>query len=272
MCSFTFVHIVHLNRSMSDTQRMKFLGDMLYPTPEDIKDTGLIKIILIFNIFFIYLYMEKIKIYCLYEPHTCKIRYIGRTKVDLRKRLTQHISKARNATKYNLNPQGSYKTNWINSLLKNGIRPGIRLLTVIEGWEQSHQYEKELIQKHLLKHELVNGDDRGPGGLSKNISKSSNAQRILKIKSFYANEDNKKNFYNKVYVYDLEGKLVNEYQSVKFIEQDLGISKTKITNHMNRHNSGKIPYDIEGFFFSHKKYDTYPYIRLKNISTSPPKE
>ena len=40
MCSFTFVHIVHLNRSMSDTQRMKFLGDILYPTPEDIKDTG----------------------------------------------------------------------------------------------------------------------------------------------------------------------------------------------------------------------------------------
>lgn len=40
LCLYTFIHIVHLNRSMTDTQRMKFLGDMLYPTPEDIKDTG----------------------------------------------------------------------------------------------------------------------------------------------------------------------------------------------------------------------------------------
>lgn len=40
MCQFTFIHIVHLNRSMTDAFRMKMLGDMLYPTPEDIKDTG----------------------------------------------------------------------------------------------------------------------------------------------------------------------------------------------------------------------------------------
>ena len=40
LCRFSFIHIVHLNRSMADVQRMKYLGDMLYPTPEDIKDTG----------------------------------------------------------------------------------------------------------------------------------------------------------------------------------------------------------------------------------------
>lgn len=40
MCQYTFIHIVHLNRNMSDVHRMKMLGDMLYPTPEDIKDTG----------------------------------------------------------------------------------------------------------------------------------------------------------------------------------------------------------------------------------------
>lgn len=39
-CQYTFIHIIHLNRSMADVQRMKMLGDMLYPTPEDIKDTG----------------------------------------------------------------------------------------------------------------------------------------------------------------------------------------------------------------------------------------
>lgn len=40
LCKYTFIHIVHLNRNMVDVQRIKLLGDMLYPTPEDIKDTG----------------------------------------------------------------------------------------------------------------------------------------------------------------------------------------------------------------------------------------
>ena len=39
-CQFTFAHIIHLNRSLSDEQRLKSARDMLYPTAEDIKDTG----------------------------------------------------------------------------------------------------------------------------------------------------------------------------------------------------------------------------------------
>jgi hypothetical protein len=208
----------------------------------------------------------KVKIYCLYEPHTLKIRYIGRTTVELNKRLIQHICKAKNHTRYCSNKKGSHKTNWLNNLLKNGIRPRIKLLTEVEGWDYSHQFEKKLISKHLEKHNLVNGDDRGPGKLSKNPSIESEQARVEKLKAFYSIEGNKKNFYNKIYVYDLEGLLVREFQSVKFAEIDLGIAKTKITNHMNRHNSGMIPFDIEGYFFSHSKYDIYPYIRLRNTT------
>ena len=39
-CKMSFVHIVHLNRSMADVTRLKYLGDNIFPTPEDIKDTG----------------------------------------------------------------------------------------------------------------------------------------------------------------------------------------------------------------------------------------
>ena len=39
-CQYTFVPIIHLNRSMTDVGRMKFMGDMLYPNGDDIKDTG----------------------------------------------------------------------------------------------------------------------------------------------------------------------------------------------------------------------------------------
>lgn len=40
LCGYTFVHIVHLNRSLTDVSRLKFAGDEIFPTPEDIKDTG----------------------------------------------------------------------------------------------------------------------------------------------------------------------------------------------------------------------------------------
>lgn len=37
---FTFIHIIHLNRSMTDVNRMKHQEDMLYPNSDDVKETG----------------------------------------------------------------------------------------------------------------------------------------------------------------------------------------------------------------------------------------
>lgn len=39
-CKFTFVDIVHLNRSISAIDRIKYMSEWLYPTGDDIKDTG----------------------------------------------------------------------------------------------------------------------------------------------------------------------------------------------------------------------------------------
>jgi hypothetical protein len=39
-CNFSFVHIIHLNRSMADAARMKQDGDRLFPKSDDIKETG----------------------------------------------------------------------------------------------------------------------------------------------------------------------------------------------------------------------------------------
>lgn len=39
-CNYTFAHIIHLNRSMTEIGRMKEFGDMLFPGSDDIKDTG----------------------------------------------------------------------------------------------------------------------------------------------------------------------------------------------------------------------------------------
>ena len=39
-CGYSFLHIIHLNRNMTDTTRMKYAGDLLYPNSDDIKDSG----------------------------------------------------------------------------------------------------------------------------------------------------------------------------------------------------------------------------------------
>lgn len=39
-CHWTFVDIIHLNRDMASIDRLKYSGEFIYPTSEDIKDTG----------------------------------------------------------------------------------------------------------------------------------------------------------------------------------------------------------------------------------------
>ena len=38
MCSFTFIHIVHSNRNLSNVDRLKYAGETIYPTSDDTKD------------------------------------------------------------------------------------------------------------------------------------------------------------------------------------------------------------------------------------------
>lgn len=40
ICSFTFVHVIHLNRAMANVERRQYDDDRIFPTAEDIKDTG----------------------------------------------------------------------------------------------------------------------------------------------------------------------------------------------------------------------------------------
>lgn len=40
MCGFTFVHIVHMNRGLSNLDRLKYMSEVIYPTGDDVKDTG----------------------------------------------------------------------------------------------------------------------------------------------------------------------------------------------------------------------------------------
>jgi len=39
-CNYSFVHIIHLNRNMADIKRIQYADDRLFPTADDIKETG----------------------------------------------------------------------------------------------------------------------------------------------------------------------------------------------------------------------------------------
>jgi hypothetical protein len=40
ICNYTFVPLIHTNRSISNIESIKFAKDELYPTSDDIKDTS----------------------------------------------------------------------------------------------------------------------------------------------------------------------------------------------------------------------------------------
>ena len=196
----------------------------------------------------------EVKIYALYDPTTSTIRYIGRTRRKLNKRLAGHIH---NATRQNKN---SHKCCWIRNLLKNGIRPKIRILKTLKDvtWAQSHLVEKEIIQRHLIRHKLVNGDDRGPGHTgAKNSALEVELARVAKLKEFYSRDENKTNFYNEIHCYDSTGKFYKTFKSTISAAAELGISKTQITNHRSRRDNYNFQVtNVCGYNFSKYKVDT----------------
>lgn len=73
---------------------------------------------------------NKVFIYSLSNPETDEIRYVGKTKLFLAKRLSQHIA--------NIKKLGNYKCkSWIKSLQKRGLQPKIELIEEVsaETWE-----------------------------------------------------------------------------------------------------------------------------------------
>lgn len=62
-----------------------------------------------------------INVYALSHPISNEIRYIGVTKYDLKKRLNSHFNDTRK----------THKTNWINSLKRDGLKPIIELLSIV---------------------------------------------------------------------------------------------------------------------------------------------
>lgn len=94
------------------------------------------------------------KIYCLKNPTTNEIKYVGVTVNDISKRLSQHIS---DTVK---NPQ-LYKAKWISSILKQGIRP---IIEVIEICNKDTWADREIFWIKKYKEEGIKLTNILPGG------------------------------------------------------------------------------------------------------------
>ena len=97
------------------------------------------------------------KIYALKDPISSEIRYIGKTKNSLQKRLYEHC------TIRNLKPN-NHKNNWIKYLLKSEQRP---IIVLIEEVEELNWQEREIYWINFYKNKgsnLTNSTDGGEGG------------------------------------------------------------------------------------------------------------
>lgn len=195
----------------------------------------------------------KVKIYVLYDPKTSTIRYIGRTKRTITKRLNEHVCNAKKEGK------NQHLYNWINSLLKEGTRPKTRLLTTIKGWKESHDFERTLINRHKDKHNLVNSEDRGEGGLNRVVLQETVDKIRKSLIKYYSDDKNKTSFYNKIFCYSKDGSFYKEYLSSKFAVEELKIDSLSLRNHINKFdNHGAKVNPIGGYYFSKIKMEKFP--------------
>jgi len=115
------------------------------------------------------------KIYKLTDPITNEIRYIGKTKNKLEKRLYEHCT-IRNLSKRN------NKNNWIKKLISLGLRPIIDLIEIVDNetnWQEREIYWIDFFIK--LNCNLTNGTTGGDGGNGAKRSKEY-IEKIIEIK------------------------------------------------------------------------------------------
>jgi hypothetical protein len=111
-------------------RRQYFAG----PSVRDKSIRNILLIDFIMSILFIIFIIMEIKIYGLVDPRDNNIRYIGKTKRQLNKRLYEHISNKRTIR--------TYKSNWITALKKENLKPLIIELEVCNenNWVEKEQY------------------------------------------------------------------------------------------------------------------------------------
>jgi len=109
-------------------------------------------------------------VYGLYHPLMGERRYIGQTIGTTSRRLSGHVSSAR----YNGHGRPRHVTHWVGSLLREGLKPEIRVLHTASSQEELDTLEaKAIADAREAGERLTNHDDGGRGG---KLSEAHNAK------------------------------------------------------------------------------------------------
>jgi group I intron endonuclease len=212
-------------------------------------------------------------IYCLKDPNTLEIRYIGKSN-NPNKRFIQHKIDSKN---YKIK---FYKNNWINQLLNIGLEPILEILeqVSINNWKEREIYWIAYYKN--LGFKLTNLTNGGDGNnnqvrtketnlkislalkgkkrsqeVKDKISKS-NKNKIISLstreKLRQANLGKKASEHSKllkskiVYQYNKQGELINKYCSLTEAANKLNCRKSSISNSIIRKGT------YRGFVFSYE--------------------
>lgn len=94
-----------------------------------------------------------IYIYALIDPFTEEIRYIGKS-VNPKARLQGHCT----------NPDGTYRSNWIQTIMAQGVKPNMRILEELPGGANWQDAERRWIAHgHANNWPLTNATSGGDG-------------------------------------------------------------------------------------------------------------
>jgi group I intron endonuclease len=122
--------------------------------------------------------IENVTIYTLEDPTTGEIRYVGKTKLKLSKRLQGHLGLAKRQGKKH------YVSCWIKNLLNAGVSPIIKELDIVPDSEWEFWEVYWISQFKTWAFNLVNSDLGGSGGHKISEERKLELKRIWKGKSF----------------------------------------------------------------------------------------
>lgn len=208
-----------------------------------------------------------VTIYCLEDPVTFEIRYVGKTIQSLHDRLLSHCTEKRD----------THKKRWINKLKRKGKIPLISVLEICN----SNKWKKQ--EKYWIKYcksigcNLTNTSDGGDVGLPKgykhspeaiekirNASKRPNAGKFKKGRISQAKGCKKPEYEKTILQYDLEGNFLMEWKGIRGTAKVLNLNMQTLSDCLNGrcNRAGK-------FMWRHYE-ENYPlkierYIRYKKI-------
>jgi len=164
----------------------------------------------------------EVKIYILRDPLSNEIRYVGKTKGNLRTRLANHISDKRS----------NHRTCWLKKLKSLNLLPIMEVIDKTDDFKKSSELEIYYIKKYKEEGcDLVNSTEGGEGTLGRIVSQEQRNTQSEKLKGKMKGETNP--FYGKKHSSETKEKM----RQVKLGKKASEETKQK----MSKQKKGKKP-------------------------------